>query len=107
MRIHLNRYQLKRTLNEYTVYYNNKRAHQGIEQRIPGRFEDGIQLNQVRPVRTVKSQPILVLGGLHHQDQLPLTKRIETNNESLIDFVPSKSDLGFFDRENNKVVERA
>ena len=60
----LNRYQLKRILNEYTAYYNNKRAHQGIEQRIPRRFEDGIQLNQIRLVRTVKSRP--VLGGLHH-----------------------------------------
>lgn len=60
----LHRYQLKRILNEYTAYYNNKRAHQGIEQRIPGRFENGIQFRENRPGRTVNSQPIL--GGLHH-----------------------------------------
>lgn len=49
--------QIKRILTEYINYYNSKRPHQGIDQRIPMGYEPQAH-------GKIISQPIL--GGLHH-----------------------------------------
>jgi len=56
----LHAYQLHRLLREYGDYYNRSRPHQGIEQRVPTRYE---------PDYPLSSGPIIakpVLSGLHH-----------------------------------------
>jgi len=57
----INQSHLKRVVKEYVRYYNDARPHQGIQQRIPGRYE-----NKERPTAAgrIISRPIL--GGLHH-----------------------------------------
>jgi putative transposase len=60
----LNRRQLHRVVQEYKGYYNHSRPHQGIEQRIPGRFHQGLSAQNSEPKGRVISTP--VLGGLHH-----------------------------------------
>lgn len=60
----LNQQQLKRIVTAYACYYNQQRAHQGINQRIPAQF------NQPRPPLSnqVKGRIVAtpVLNGLHH-----------------------------------------
>jgi putative transposase len=54
--------ELKRVLNEYVVYFNQARPHQGIQQQIPE------LLVQSAPRHSQRDQVIAVpvLGGLHH-----------------------------------------
>jgi transposase InsO family protein len=52
---------LERVITEYTSYFNQERSHQGIEQRIPDRYDQ----TRSKPTRgQVTSKAIL--GGLHH-----------------------------------------
>ena len=51
---------LVRVVRKYTTYFNQDRPHQGIGQRIPGRFD----LPTSQPSGVIKSRA--VLGGLHH-----------------------------------------
>jgi transposase InsO family protein len=51
---------LRRVVNEYTVYYNQERPHQGIEQRIPDYYD------QPKSNITGKITSKAYLGGLHH-----------------------------------------
>lgn len=52
---------LERVITEYTSYFNQERPHQGIEQRIPDRYDQ----TRSKPTRgQVTSKAIL--GGLHH-----------------------------------------
>ena len=52
---------LERVVKEYTAHYNQDRPHQGIDQRIPDRYD----LYRSKPTRgQVISKAIL--GGLHH-----------------------------------------
>jgi transposase InsO family protein len=57
----INQSQLKRVVKEYVNYYNDARPHQGIQQRVPGRYG-----NKECPTAAgrIISRPIL--GGLHH-----------------------------------------
>ena len=59
-----NEYQLQKIVTEYADYFNQHRAHQGIEQRIPTQFHQPRSLlsNQVKG--KVIATP--VLNGLHH-----------------------------------------
>ena len=56
--------QLGRIVTEYASYHNQERAHQGIDQRIPGKF------NEQRPQtsHTLKGRVVVTphLNGLHH-----------------------------------------
>ena len=53
--------QMERLVREYVSYYNDVRPHQGIHQRIPGRYnEKGFPSQSGKII----SEPIL--GGLHH-----------------------------------------
>jgi putative transposase len=54
--------QLHRILKAYTVYFNQARPHQGLEQRIPN------PLLPIAPLPNESSKVINipVLGGLHH-----------------------------------------
>ena len=56
----LQRNQLHRLVTEFVDYYNHSRPHQGIEQRIPVRF------NQDCPSQFGRITSTPVLGGLHH-----------------------------------------
>jgi transposase InsO family protein len=57
--------QLSRLLNEYVVYFNQARPHQGLGQRIPEPSVHSASLpNQPNQVISVP-----VLGGLHHDYQ--------------------------------------
>jgi transposase InsO family protein len=57
--------QLSRLLNEYVVYFNQARPHQGLGQRIPEPSMRSTSLsNQTNQVISVP-----VLGGLHHDYQ--------------------------------------
>jgi putative transposase len=56
----LHRAQLHRLVAEFVDYYNHSRPHQGIEQRIPARFDEGYH---PQPSRITSRS---VLGGLHH-----------------------------------------
>jgi transposase InsO family protein len=49
--------QIQRILNEYISYYNSKRPHQGLDQRIPIKY---------KPHLYGKVQKPPILGGLHH-----------------------------------------
>jgi transposase InsO family protein len=49
--------QIKGILDEYINYYNSKRPHQGINQKVPRRYE---------PQLYRKVQKLPILGGLHH-----------------------------------------
>jgi putative transposase len=51
---------LRRVVNEYTVYFNQERPHQGIEQRIPDYYD------QPKSNITGKITSKAYLGGLHH-----------------------------------------
>jgi transposase InsO family protein len=59
-----NQHQLKRIVSNFAEYYNQHRAHQGIEQRIPAQFNDPRPLfsNQVK--ERMIARPFL--NGLHH-----------------------------------------
>lgn len=53
--------RLRRLVREYVSYYNDTRPHQGIQQRIPGRYDEkGFPSQSGKLI----SEPIL--GGLHH-----------------------------------------
>ena len=52
---------LQRVVNEYIVYFNQERPHQGIDQRIPDYF-DLPRSNLTHGRITSKA----ILGGLHH-----------------------------------------
>jgi transposase InsO family protein len=52
---------LERVVKEYMAYFNQERPHQGIEQRIPGWY-DQTKSNPTRGQVTSKA----ILGGLHH-----------------------------------------
>jgi putative transposase len=56
----LHQLHLRHLVNEYRVYFNEERPHQGIQQRIPNRT-DGYPINRSREIRSVA-----FLGGLHH-----------------------------------------
>jgi len=49
--------QIECILDEYINYYNSKRPHQGINQKVPRRYE---------PQLYGKVQKLPILGGLHH-----------------------------------------
>jgi putative transposase len=53
--------QVVRLVNEYVNYYNQARAHQGIQQRIPVQFD-----SKEMPEQTGKVVAKPVLNGLHH-----------------------------------------
>ncbi len=55
--------QMRRLVREYVSYYNDVRPHQGIHQRIPGRYNKKGSPSQSGKII---SEPIL--GGLHHDD---------------------------------------
>jgi transposase InsO family protein len=57
----LHQSQLLRIVNEYVEYYNDTRPHQGIEQRIPGRYEEN-----AFPSLSGKIISKPILSGLHH-----------------------------------------
>ncbi len=51
---------LQRVVQEYIVYFNQERPHQGINQRIPDHYD----LPESNPTGRLISK--LILGGLHH-----------------------------------------
>ena len=53
----INEKQIQRILDEYISYYNSKRPHQGLGQRIPMKY---------KPHLYGKVQKLPILGGLHH-----------------------------------------
>ena len=53
----INEKQVQQILDEYICYYNSKRPHQGLDQRIPMKY---------KPHRYGKVQKLPILGGLHH-----------------------------------------
>jgi len=60
----VNQYQLKRIVTAYTEYYNQHRAHQGIQQRIPTKLnQPRPRLSNQRGGRVIASPK---LNGLHH-----------------------------------------
>jgi hypothetical protein len=56
--------QLRRIVSEFADYYNQERAHQGIEQRIPGLFK----AQRPQTSHTLKGKVLVTphLNGLHH-----------------------------------------
>jgi hypothetical protein len=56
--------QLHNLVKAYQTYYNQQRPHQGIEQRIPARFNAPSQSLSNQAKSKVISTP--VLHGLHH-----------------------------------------
>ncbi len=56
--------QLRRIVREFADYYNQERAHQGIEQRIPGLFK----AQRPRTSHKLKGKVLVTphLNGLHH-----------------------------------------
>jgi len=54
----INEKQVQKILDEYINYYNSKRPHQGINQKIPRKY---------KPHLYGKVQKLPILGGLHHQ----------------------------------------
>jgi len=52
---------LRRVVTDYAAYFNQERPHQGIEQRIPDRY-DQTRSNPTKGQVTSKA----ILGGLHH-----------------------------------------
>lgn len=59
-----NERHLKRIVNEFTDFYNQKRPHQGIEQRVPARFKDKRTNLSHEMKGSIRTTP--VLNGLHH-----------------------------------------
>ena len=57
--------QLQRVLNEYVVYFNRARPHQGIGQQIPEQYSSGPSSSNA--AGKVIARP--VMGGLHHDYQ--------------------------------------
>ena len=53
----INEKQIQRILDEYISYYNSKRPHQGLGQRIPMKY---------KPHLYGKVQKLPILGSLHH-----------------------------------------
>jgi hypothetical protein len=53
----LNQVQIEEILNEYISYYNNKRPHQGIYQRVPQNYNS---------CKNGKITKLPILSGLHH-----------------------------------------
>ena len=53
----LNRKQIKGILKEYISYYNNKRPHQGIDQKVPKNY---------KPQKEGNIFKLPILSGLHH-----------------------------------------
>jgi transposase InsO family protein len=60
----INEFQLQKIVTQYANYFNQHRAHQGIEQRIPAQF------HQSRPPLSNQAKDKVVvtpiLNGLHH-----------------------------------------
>ncbi len=54
----INEKQIECILDKYINYYNSKRPHQGINQKVPRRY---------KPQLYGKVQKLPILGGLHHQ----------------------------------------
>jgi len=56
--------QLGRIVKEYASYHNHERAHQGIDQRIPGRFKE----QRAQTSHMLKGKVVVTphLNGLHH-----------------------------------------
>ena len=56
--------QLRRIVKEFADYYNQERAHQGIEQRIPGQFK----AQRPQSSHNLKGKVVATphLNGLHH-----------------------------------------
>ena len=56
--------QLGRIVKEYTSYYNQERAHQGIDQRIPSKFHE----QRPQTSHSLKGKVVATphLNGLHH-----------------------------------------
>lgn len=56
--------QLGRIVKEYATYHNQERAHQGIDQRIPGRFDE----QRPQTSHMLKGKVVVTphLNGLHH-----------------------------------------
>jgi transposase InsO family protein len=52
--------QLQRVVNEYIVYFNQERPHQGIDQYIPDHYD------LPRPNASGGIRTKVILGGLHH-----------------------------------------
>lgn len=52
---------LERVITEYTSYFNLERPHQGMKQRIHGRYD----LTRSKPTRGQVAS-LAILGGLHH-----------------------------------------
>ena len=57
----INQSTLERSVKGYVSYYNDAWPHQGIRQRIPGRYDDGVY-----PTAEGKIVSKPILGGLHH-----------------------------------------
>jgi hypothetical protein len=51
------KWQNQKILDEYINYYNSKRPHRGLDQRIPKKY---------KPHLCGKVQKLPILGGLHH-----------------------------------------
>ncbi len=60
----LNQYQLKRIVTQFADYYNQHRAHQGIDQKVPARFSQPRLPLSNRVKGKVMATPFL--NGLHH-----------------------------------------
>jgi len=60
----LNQSQLQRILNKYVSYYHHHCSHQGIQQKIPVRFDECHGHQTMQAISKIISRPIL--GGLHH-----------------------------------------
>ncbi len=54
--------QLQRVLNEYVVYFNQARPHQGIQQQIPERHRS-VPCAQDAGNKVIA---LPIMGGLHH-----------------------------------------
>jgi putative transposase len=60
----LNQYQLKRIVTQFADYYNQHRAHQGIDQRVSAQFSQPRPTLSNRVKGKVTATPFL--NGLHH-----------------------------------------
>ncbi len=61
------RKHLQVVLDEYRLYYNTARCHQGIDQRVPMAMENGEKGPRNPPVSTSVISAFPYLGGLHHE----------------------------------------
>jgi transposase InsO family protein len=61
----LNEKQVQRVLNEYKLYYNQSRCHQGIDQKVPAKRHFSLKYPDPPDPRRVNSKEFLT--GLHHE----------------------------------------